>query len=163
VNWQWRLIGLLLKWEIKINQMNKIDYSRWAGSIFCPRCVKELKEKDRSIEKIKVSHSKGFGHTKVKQPVCNECGEHAIGYHSKMCFETNPVSAYLRCFLILLFISGFFFGMLYILGTKEGVDKSTAYTVIALTSLGASAAMIYIINRQNTRSKEIIQKIESRY
>ena len=146
-----------------INQMNKIDYSRWAGSIFCPRCVKELKEKDRSIEKIKVSHSKGFGHTKVKQPVCNECGEHAIGYHSKMCFETNPVSAYLRCFLILLFISGFFFGMLYILGTKEGVDKSTAYTVIALTSLGASAAMIYIINRQNTRSKEIIQKIESRY
>ena len=116
----------------------------------------------RQIEKIKVSHSKGFGHTKVKQAVCNECGAHAIGYHSKMCFETNPVSAYLRCFLILLFISGFFFGMLYILGTKEGVDKSTAYTVIALTSLGASAAMIWMINRQNKISKEIIKKIESK-
>jgi len=53
--------------------------------------------------------------------------------------------------------------MLYILGTKEGVDESTAYTGIALLSLGTSAAMIYIFVRQNTRSKEIIQKIESRY
>ena len=145
-----------------INQMNKIDYSRWAGSIFCPRCVKELKENDRSIEKIKVSHSKGFGHTKVKQAVCNECGTHAIGYHSKMCFETNPIQAYLRCFLMLLFTSGVFGGMLYIFGTKEGVDESTAYTGIALLSLGTSAAIIWIINRQNTISKEIIKKIESR-
>ena len=141
--------------------MKKIDYSRWAGSIFCPRCVKELKENDRSIVKIKVSVYRGT--SKVKQAVCNECGAHAIGYHSKMCFETNPVSAYLRCFLITLFISGCLFGMLYILGTKEGVDESTAYTGIALLSLGTSAAMIYIFVRQNTRSKEIIQKIESRY
>jgi len=143
--------------------MKKIDYSRWAGSIFCPRCAKELKENDRSIVKIKVSHSKGFGHTKVKQAVCNECGAHAIGFHHKMCFETNPVSAYLRCFLITLFISGFLGGMLYILGTKDGVEPSTAYIAIALISLGASAAMIYIFVRQNTLSKEIIQKIESRY
>ena len=50
----------------------------------------------------------------------------------------------------------------YILGPKEGVDESTAYTVIALLSLGASVAMIYIINQQNTRSKEIIKKIESK-
>ena len=143
--------------------MKKIDYSKWADSIFCPRCVKELKENDHTIEKLKISHSKGFGHTKVKQAVCNECGAHAIGYHSKMCFETNPVSAYLRCFLLLLIISGFLFGVLYILGTKEGVDESTAYIAIAILSLGVSAGIIWIGNRQNTLSKEIIQKIESRY
>jgi hypothetical protein len=141
--------------------MKKIDYSKWYGSKLCPFCVKKLKENDLGIREAEVSVYRGT--SKVKQAVCNECGAHAIGYHSKMCFETNPVSAYLRCFLITLFISGFFGGMLYILGTKEGVDESTAYTGIALLSLGTSAAMIYIINRQNTRSKEIIQKIESRY
>ena len=149
--------------EDYINQMNNIDYSKWHGSMFCRICVKELNEKDRSTEKVKINNFSGWGSTKVKVPVCNECGARAVGFTSKMCFETNPIQAYLRCFLYTLFISGFLFGMLYILGTKEGVDESTAYTGIALLSLGASAAMIYIINRQNTISKEIIQKIESRY
>ena len=153
----------LYKYEDYFNQMNNIDYSKWHGSMFCRICVKELNEKDRSTEKVKINNFSGWGSTKVKVPVCNECGARAVGFTSKMCFETNPIQAYLRCFLYTLFISGFLFGMLYILGTKEGVDESTAYTGIALLSLGASAAMIYIINRQNTISKEIIQKIESRY
>ena len=141
--------------------MNEIDYTKWNGSMFCRICVKELNEKDRSTEKVKVNTGRLFS-PKVKVPVCNECGAHAVGFTSKMCFETNPFQAYLRCFLITLFISGCLFGMGYILGPKEGVDESTAYTVIALLSLGASVAMIYIINQQNTRSKEIIKKIESK-
>ena len=145
--------------------MNNIDYSKWHGSMFCRICVKELNEKDHSTEKVKINNFSGWGSTKVKVKVtvCNECGAPAVGFTSKMCFETNPIQAYLRCFLCTLFISGCLFGMGYILGPKEGFEESTAYTVIALLSLGASAAMIYIINRQNTRSKEIIQKIESRY
>lgn len=142
--------------------MNNIDYPKWHGSMFCRICVKELAEKDRSTEKVKVNNSSGWGSTKVKVPVCNECGAHAVGFTSKMCFETNPVSAYFRCFLFTLFISGILFGMLYILGPKEGVDPFTAQTAIVLISLGASTAIIWIINRQNIISKEIIKRIESK-
>ena len=130
--------------------------------MFCRICEKELKEKDRLTKKVKVNTNKLFS-PKLKVPVCNECGSHAVGFSAKMCFETNPVSAYLRCFLLLLFISGFLFGMLYILGAKEGGDESTAYIAIAILSLGVTAGIIWIGNRQNTLSKEIIQKIESRY
>ena len=141
--------------------MNNIDYSKWHDSMFCRICVKELAEKDRSTEKVKVNTGQLFS-PKVKVPVCNECGAHAVGFTSKMCFETNPFQAYLRCFLITLFISGCLFGMGYILGPKEGVDPSTAQNAIVLISLGASAAIIWIINRQNIISKEIIKKIESK-
>ena len=136
--------------------MNEIDYTKWSGSMFCRRCVKELLEEDCSTKEIKV-----YG-TKHKVPFCNECGAEPVGFSSKLCFETNPVSAYFRCFLITLFISGFFCGMGYILGPKEGVDPSTAQTATVLISLGASTAMIWIVNRQNNISKEIIKKIESK-
>ena len=54
--------------------MKKIDYSKWYGSKLCPFCVKKLKENDLGIREIKVSNSSGFGHTKVKQAYCKECG-----------------------------------------------------------------------------------------
>ena len=129
--------------------------------MFCRRCVKELAEKDRSTKKVKVNTGQLFS-PKVKVPVCNECGAPTVGFSSKMCFQTNPIQAYFRCFLITLFISGIFCGMGYVLGPKEGVDPSTAQTAIVLISLGLSAAIIWIINRQNSISKEIIKKIESR-
>ena len=142
--------------------MNEIDYTKWSGSMFCRICVKELTEEDSSTKIVKVKTGGSMFSQKVKVPVCNECGSHAVGFTSKMCFETNPVSAYFRCFLFTLFISGILFGMLYILGPKEGVDTSTAQTAIVLISLGASAVMIWIVNRQNNISKEIIKKIESK-
>ena len=141
--------------------MNEIDYTKWSGSMFCRTCVKELTEEDRSTTKVKVPTGQLFS-PKFKVPVCNECRSAAVGFSKKICFETNPIQAYLRCFLGTLFISGCLFGMGYILGPKEGVDPSTAQTAIVLISLGLSAAIIWIINRQNTLSKEIIKKIESR-
>ena len=72
---------------------------------------------------------------------------------------SNCVRLYCWCIVM----SGFLFGLGYILGPKEGVDESTAQTAIPVISLGFGIVVYYIINHQNTRSKEIIQKIESRY
>jgi hypothetical protein len=141
--------------------MNNIDYTKWHDSMFCRICEKELNEKDRSTKKVKVNTGQLFSQ-KVKVPVCNECGAHAVGFSSKMCFETNPVSAYFRCFLIILFMSGILGFLVYIFEPKEGVSQSTANVVAVLAVVFSSAAMIWIINRQNTLSKEIIKKIESK-
>ena len=129
--------------------------------MFCRICEKELNEKERSTEKVKVNTGRLFS-PKVKMPVCNECGAHAEGFKSKMCFETNPFQVYLRCFLITLFISRFFLWHGLHFGPKEGVAPSTAQTATVLIYLGASAAIIWIVNRQNNISKEIIKKIESK-
>ena len=141
--------------------MNKIDYAKWNGSMFCRVCVKELTEEDRSNKKVKVNTGQLFSQ-KVKVPVCNECGAHAVGFSSKMCFETNPFQAYLRCFLVTLFISGIFGFLFYNREPQEGVSQSTANAVVVLLMAFLSAAIIWIINRQNTLSKEIIKKIESK-
>ena len=130
--------------------------------MFCRICVKELTEEDSSTKIVKVKTGGSMFSQKVKVPVCNECGSHAVGFASKMCFETNPIQACFRFFLMTLFLSGFLIGMLYVLGPKEGVDTSTAQTAMVLISLGASVAMIWIINKQNKISKEIIKKIESK-
>ena len=141
--------------------MNEIDYTKWNGSMFCRIYFKELTEEDRSTKNVKVNTNQFFSQ-KFGVPVCNECGSHAVGFSTKMCFETNPIQAYLRCFLLTLFICGFFCGMGYILGPKEGVAPSTAQTATVLVALGFSAASIWLVNRQNNISKGIIKKIESK-
>ena len=129
--------------------------------MFCRRCVKELLEEDCSTKEVKVYNGSSSS-SKVKVPFCNECGEEPVGFSSKMCFETNPVSAYFRCFLIILFMSGIFGFLVYVTEPKAGVSQSTANVVAVLAVVFSSAAMIWIINRQNTLSKEIINKIESK-
>ena len=141
--------------------MNEIDYTKWNGSMFCRICVKELTEEYRSTKKVNVNTGQLFSQ-KVKVPFCNECGAHAVGFSSKMCFETNPFQAYLRCFLVTLFMSGIFGFLVYVTEPKAGVSQSTANVVAVLAVVFSSAAMIWIINRQNTLSKEIINKIESK-
>ena len=130
--------------------------------MFCRICVKELTEEDSSTKIVKVKTGGSMFSQKVKVPVCNECGANAVGFSSKMCFETNPFQAYLRCFLITLFISGIFGFLFYNREPQEGVSQSTANAVVVLLMAFLSAAIIWIINRQNTLSKEIIKKIESK-
>ena len=118
--------------------MNEIDYTKWSGSMFCRRCVKELTEEDYSNKEVKVNSTRLFS-SKVKVPFCNECGSEPVGFSSKMCFETNPVSAYFRCFLIILFMSGVLGFMVYIFEPKEGVSQSTANVVAVLAVVFSSS------------------------
>jgi hypothetical protein len=147
--------------------MNEIDYTKWSGSMFCRTCVKELTEEDRSTTKVKVPTGQLFS-PKFKVPVCNECRSAAVGFSKKICFETNPIEAYLRCFFIILFCIGFFWflvnGAELINGSepKEGASQSTDNVVAVLAGVFLSAASIWFANRQNTICKEIIKKIESK-
>ena len=137
----------------------EIDYSKYCGSLFCPLCIKELRGNDSSIIKVKVPA--GNGYSKVDQAICNKCGAHAIGFSSKFCFETKPIGTIIRSLLFTLFICGFFGGMAYILGPKEGVNPSTAYIAVAIISLCCSAAILFIVNKGNKKCRAIIEKIES--
>ena len=137
----------------------KIDYSKYCGSLFCALCIKELKGNDSSIIKVKVPA--GNGYSKVDQPICDTCGAHAIGFSSKFCFETKPIGTIIRSLLLTLFICGFFGGMAFILGPKEGVNPSTAYIAVAIISLCCSAALLFIVNKGNKKCRAIIEKIES--
>ena len=136
--------------------MKKIDYSKWYGSHVCPFCVKKLEKDDIRTEEVKISRGFGF-YNRVKTSYCKECNSLSLIFQS-------PARIVFASIVTAIFMSGVLGGMLYILNAiNDRVYESTDYTGIALISLGFSAAMIYIINRQNTRSKEIIQKIESRY
>ena len=92
----------------------------------------------------------------MKISYCKEC-------HNVLLVFQSPARIVFSCIAGAIVMSGFLFGLGYILGPKEGVDESTAQTAIPVISLGFGIVVYYIINHQNTCSKEIIQKIESRY
>ena len=137
----------------------KIDYSKYCGSLFCALCMKELKEKDTST--IKVEVPAGEGHSKVDQAICNKCGTKAMGFSSKICFETKPIGSLIRCFLLTLFIFCILGGLVYISPPSEVVNRSTLYIAASFLTLFCSASIMYIQNRHNKICRIIIEKIES--
>ena len=60
--------------------MEKIDYSKWYGSDFCPRCIKELTFRDRKTREDKVTVN-GRNHN-VKSSCCKKCGSFYVSYPS---------------------------------------------------------------------------------
>ena len=138
----------------------EIDYSKYCGSLFCAVCIKELKGNDSSIIKVKVSA--GNGYSKVNQTICNKCGANAIGFSSKICFETKPIGSLIRCFLATLFCFFICGGLVYIFSvSSEGVNTPKFYIATSFVTLCVSAIIIYTQIRHNKMCRVIIEKIES--